>query len=360
MLSDPDTLLIEMERIRTVFQQAHLTLLVTVINAVLTASVLVPVVDIRLLATWTGLIAAVSAGRWGIRRLFLRLQPKPEQLRRWTLLSIAGSLITGILWGFGVLVLCPPIGMYQLFLTFVIGGMCAGAITVNSAHFPTVLAFIIPAGLPLAASFLHGGVRLQVISALMLVIFSVALSFTSLGAHRAFGERIALQLALRRQQHALTVANERLRKEMAERQAAEATLQQAQKMEAIGHLTGGIAHDFNNLLQVVIGNVDLIGRLARDNPRIRDYASAAALAAQRGAHLTDSLLAFARRQSLRAEQADLNAELREFQPLLLQALGETIRLHHPVRFRSSGLQRRFNPFSIRRPEPRDQCPRRHA
>ena len=112
---------------------------------------------------------------------------------------------------------------------------------------------------------------------------------------------------------------------MGERRNAEATLQQAQKMEAIGHLTGGIAHDFNNLLQVVIGNIDLIRRLSGNNTRILDYASAATLAARRGAHLTDSLLAFARRQSLRAEWVDLNVEIKEFQPLLLQALGETIR-----------------------------------
>jgi signal transduction histidine kinase/ActR/RegA family two-component response regulator len=326
MSSDPDTLLIEMERIRTVFQQAHLTLLVTVVNAVLTASVLVPVVDAGLLAIWTGLITVVSAGRWVIRQVFLRRQPAAEQLRHWARLSILGSLTTGILWGVGVIALCPPIGMYQLFLTFVIGGMCAGSITVNSAHFPTVLAFIVPAGLPLAASFFRSGTLLQSVPALMLVIFAAALSLTSLRAHHAFGERIRLQLALRRQQHALTTANERLRKEIVDRRNAEATLQQAQKMEAIGHLTGGIAHDFNNLLQVVLGNVDLINRLSRNNPRVQNYAAAATLAAQRGARLTDSLLAFARRQSLRAEHVDINAVLQEFQQLLLQALGETIHL----------------------------------
>ena len=302
-----------MERIRAVFLHAHLTLLVTVVNATLTAIVLAPVTSAAPLAIWLGLIVAVSAVRWAVRRLFLHRQPKPSEFRLWESLSVAGSLTTGILWGVGSAILCPAIGPYQLFMTFVIGGMCAGATTVHAAHLPTLLAFIIPAGLPLAASFVQSAAVLQVVPAIMLVIFAAALSLTSLRNHRAFGEHIRLQLALRRQQRALTLANERLRDEMIERRNAEATLHQAQKMEAIGQLTGGIAHDFNNLLQVMIGNVELLSRLSCGNDRAW-LRGGRTLAARRGAHLTNS---FSPSPGAVAAGTIDRTDLRE-QPLLLR------------------------------------------
>jgi signal transduction histidine kinase len=323
-LSDQDSQLIEPERIRSVFQQAPLTLVVTVINAVLTAVVLARVVSLKLLTIWVTMIVAVSGARWVVRQRFL-YRATDGLGRPWVALSIIGSVTSGILWGVGATVLLPAAEPYQLFFAFVVGGMCAGTTAVNSAHLPTVLAFILPATLPLAASFLAEGTALLLVSALMILVFASALSLTSLRAHRAFGERIRLHFELSRQARVLRDTNERLVSEVSERQKAEAISHQAQKMEAIGHLTGGIAHDFNNLLQVVTGNLDMIGRLANDNTRILGYVRAAEQAAKQGARLTSSLLAFARRQSLQVERVSVNILLLEFQPLLLRALGSTIR-----------------------------------
>ena len=313
---DPDKSLVETERMRSVFQQAPLVLPVTVINSVLTAIVLHPVVSQKLLSIWVGIIFVVSGIRWAIRQRYLRTLDNGRYKRLRTI-SVLGSLTTGIVWGVGAIVLFPPAEPYQLFWAFVIAGMCAGTTSVNSAHMPTVLAFVLPASLPLAARFIAEQSEPLLVSGLMIVIFAAALSLASLRTHRAFGEHIRLQFALSRQGRALSDANDRLRAEVSERQKAEAILHQAQKMEAIGHLTGGIAHDFNNLLQVVIGNLTMIGRLADDHLRIHRYIQAAEQAAQQGARLTGSLLAFARRQSLRVERVRLNSLLEEFEPLLI-------------------------------------------
>jgi signal transduction histidine kinase len=325
MLSENDACLIEYERLRSVFEHAAVTLSVTVVNAILTAFVLAPLDGTRLSVSWVAAITAVSAVRWVGGRSFLRRRPDGMPCGGWALFSILGSLVTGVLWGICATVMFPAQESYQLFLALVIGGMCSGAVAVNAGHLPTVLAFIVPASLPLAASFFQEGATWRV-SALMIVLFVSSLSGISLAAHRKFGERIRLRIALGREQRKLTEANEQLQQEVAQRRTVEATLQQAQKMEAIGHLTGGIAHDFNNLLQVVIGNMALIRRLGANNPQIVGYAMAAEQAAIRGSELTSSLLTFGRRQAPEAQPVDIGALLQEFEPILLRTVGLTVRL----------------------------------
>jgi PAS domain S-box-containing protein len=138
-------------------------------------------------------------------------------------------------------------------------------------------------------------------------------------ANDALEQRVAARTA------ELEAANRALRAQIAEREQAEAALRQAQKMEAMGQLTGGLAHDFNNLLTVIGGNLDLLKpHIASE--RGRQYHAAAIRGAERGATLTQSLLAFARRQILRPQSLDPNEAIRDFAPILRQAAGETVTL----------------------------------
>ena len=123
----------------------------------------------------------------------------------------------------------------------------------------------------------------------------------------------------------LQAANRRLTTEMQERQRAESALQQARRMEAIGQLTGGVAHDFNNLLTVIVGNLDLLRRHVVDAAGKRLLAAAQG-GAERGARLTGSLLAFARRQPLRPEIVNPNRLIQDFAELLRRAAGEAVEL----------------------------------
>ncbi len=123
----------------------------------------------------------------------------------------------------------------------------------------------------------------------------------------------------------LAAANARLREEIKQRRRAEAALVQAQKMEAIGHLTGGIAHDFNNLLTAVLGNIDRIRARAVD-PKLTRLAENAFMAAERGSKLTAQLLAFSRTQKLATQPVDVNALIRGMSDLLNQSLGPAITL----------------------------------
>jgi signal transduction histidine kinase/DNA-binding response OmpR family regulator len=105
---------------------------------------------------------------------------------------------------------------------------------------------------------------------------------------------------------------------------AEATVRQAQKMEAVGHLTGGVAHDFNNLLQIISANLDLAAADARTDAKTAERLQNAISAVERGSRLTGQLLAFARRQALDPRSTSLGKLLQGMTDLLRRTLGERI------------------------------------
>jgi signal transduction histidine kinase/ActR/RegA family two-component response regulator len=127
----------------------------------------------------------------------------------------------------------------------------------------------------------------------------------------------------------LAAANERLVAEIIAREQAQGALVQAQKMEAMGQLTGGIAHDFNNLLTVACGSLELLEARISDEKSLRLLRSAQG-AVSRGAKLTGSLLAFARKQRLDPVLADLNSVVAEVADLLRRSIGATVEVRHAL------------------------------
>jgi two-component system NtrC family sensor kinase len=126
---------------------------------------------------------------------------------------------------------------------------------------------------------------------------------------------LILAMALRR--------TRRLHAEAERREAAEAALRQAQRLEAIGHLTGGVAHDFNNLLMIVGGSAE---RLRRDltSEKHRRLLDMIMNATSRGESLTRQLLAFSRRQMLTPAVIDLTQRLPELKDMLTGSLRDDI------------------------------------
>ena len=113
-----------------------------------------------------------------------------------------------------------------------------------------------------------------------------------------------------------------------ERETALAQLFEAQKMETIGQLTGGIAHDFNNLLMAVLGSLELLKkRLPDDDARTSRLIDTAIQGAERGAALTQRLLAFSRRQELRPEAVDVSRLIDGMEDLLVRAIGPGVQIH---------------------------------
>jgi signal transduction histidine kinase len=136
-----------------------------------------------------------------------------------------------------------------------------------------------------------------------------------------------LESAVRERTQELWEANQALKSEAAEREAAEAQLRQVQKMEAVGQLTGGIAHDFNNMLAVVVGGIDL-ARRRLNGPRreILAHLNNAMEGATRAAALTRRLLSFARSEPLLPERVEPVGLVQGMSDLLDRTLGERVRV----------------------------------
>lgn len=115
-----------------------------------------------------------------------------------------------------------------------------------------------------------------------------------------------------------------------EREEALAQLFEAQKVDTIGQLTGGVAHDFNNLLMAVLGSLELLKKRIGTDPRSERLLDNAVQGAQRGAALTQRLLAFARRQELRPEAVDLRKLIDGMNDLMTRTIGPAIRIERDI------------------------------
>lgn len=147
------------------------------------------------------------------------------------------------------------------------------------------------------------------------------LAFVSGEAERCFVDDVRILQVL------AEVINNVLQRRRSEEERLRLTesLNQAQKLEAIGKLSGGIAHDFNNMLVPIIGYSDVIlqeGGGEKNRPEILEIRKAAESAAA----LTRQLLAFSRKQILSKRPLNVGQVVRTMRNMLQRLLGEDIDL----------------------------------
>jgi two-component system, cell cycle sensor histidine kinase and response regulator CckA len=117
--------------------------------------------------------------------------------------------------------------------------------------------------------------------------------------------------------------------DVTDRRLMEERLRQAQRMDSVGQLAGGIAHEANNMMSVVLGCADYVLQRSDLPEQVRQDVDQIWRAAKRTAGITQQLLAFSRRQMLQPQVLDLNTTVRELEPILNRALGESrgVRMH---------------------------------
>jgi signal transduction histidine kinase len=139
-------------------------------------------------------------------------------------------------------------------------------------------------------------------------------------------QRGATDYMLKHRLSRLPAAVDRAVTEMRERRDRR---QAQQRLEAIGQLTSGLAHDFNKLLTVVLGNLKFVEEACPDAAVARHLAHMRS-AAERGASLTEQLLAFSRRQKLEPKSTDLADRVAAMRELLQSTMGGGIRVRTSI------------------------------
>ncbi len=320
-------------QIRALYRHTPMVLAVNIINSGLVALVLASYLEQPKWWIFFVLVVALTAARAIIWKRYRRHRRHADLATRWAIIATAGSGFSGLLWGGSSILLLSDNIVEHTFLAFVIGGMCAGALVSLSYYLPAFMAYAYFSVLPLAGGFLLDGRTVFVAMGCMTVVFAAAVTFAAYHFNRAFigGLRLNLILSDRTEEltqrtEELVAVNTRLQAEIAQREAAENQLHQAQKLEALGQLTGGIAHDFNNLLTAVIGNLELAQKRASSDPHFVRSLDAALSAAERGAALIQDLLTFARRKPLHPSAVDVSALINGVEKILKQTMGPSIRL----------------------------------
>jgi len=142
-----------------------------------------------------------------------------------------------------------------------------------------------------------------------------------------------LESRVRERTAQLEQMNQQLRNQIEERERVESTLNQLQRLEAVGQLTSGVAHDFNNLLTVVLGNIGFLEKTLASSAdgKVLQRLGYMRSAAERGAKLTDQLLSFSRRQRLEPRALDLTDIINAMRDLLQSTMGGSIRIDAKLR-----------------------------
>src|SRR4051812_19903243 len=155
------TAAVRSEQVRTLYSQSVPVLLANVVNAAIVSAALWQSAPRALLVGWTALMVLMTAARLALRRRYWQSAPAPEEAGRWAARFTVGSAVAGVLWGAaGATFFDGSRLLPQILMTFVIGGMGAGAAGSLCGHMPAFWAYLLPAVVPLATRLLLFGDRL--------------------------------------------------------------------------------------------------------------------------------------------------------------------------------------------------------
>jgi signal transduction histidine kinase/ActR/RegA family two-component response regulator len=313
------------EQLRLLYANKDLGLGITIFAATILAALQWGIISKSVILGWWVYMILVSAARYAFLQHYrhaLRGSASPQSVDMGKLRAAftIGVAFAAAGWsGAGILLYPPAHPTNQVFLLFVLGGMMLGASSLLVPRPEAFLTFLIPTGLAPAVRLFLQGDKTHFGMALLVALFTLALSISAGRIYRMMESWLRLQIENRDLVQELRTANqetealnqalelrvqertaelhkstEQLRAEIAHRERTEEELLRARKLESLGVLAGGIAHDFNNFLTVVQGNIEVAKAQLNSDQPAQEFLNQAANACQRAAFLSSQLLTFAK------------------------------------------------------------------
>ena len=227
------------ELTRLAYAQVPVAFAITVLNATLLAFVLQGRVDSFLLLSWWTVVVSIAFLRLGLMFRYRRAAPSPATVQRWQTLFILVAIVAGCGWGASSFLLFPAESLaYQLFLTFILGGMAIGAIASMSAIRSAYIGFVLATTVPLILRFFFGEGDLFVIMGVFSTIFIAGILTMAAQFHAAIRESLMLRFERRdllQSHEVLQQSNEELDRRVRERTAELMTTNTALQGEIVEH-----------------------------------------------------------------------------------------------------------------------------
>lgn len=147
-LPENPTPAVRAEQIRLLYSQGSTIQILGIVTALVSVSALWPVADHTLLIIWLCIMISVSLVRLGVNSKFPERSASDESLAIWGNLYIAGTFVSGVIWGILAFLYDPSWpAPYQVILFIVYTGITAGAFNTNSSLFWAFPAFYLPPSL---------------------------------------------------------------------------------------------------------------------------------------------------------------------------------------------------------------------
>ena len=212
--------LLRCEQVRLLYQAIPVSIVATLISSLALAFIEWNVVDNTMLIAWLLGLLVISSGRALLTVAYRKAQPKPAQTSVWEKYFLVGTVASGMFWGAASLIMFPEHSMpHQLFLVFIVGGMCAGAATSLSAIRTMAISFLLLALTPLIVHFFLLGSEISIAMGLMLSVFLILIAFNSIAGCRSTEQNIVLRLESAEREAVLRRAEEALTREAAFRES---------------------------------------------------------------------------------------------------------------------------------------------
>ena len=336
------------EQVRQLYANEPIGMIATAVNATILAFVQWHVVSHSVIVIWLSCMLFLTGLRLLRRYLFKQTLINAENAQLRAIQFMIGIALSGIGWGLTSVLLFPDTSIaHQVFLTFVLGGMVAGAVAALSSLQGVFISFSLAALLPLIARLFLFGDYIHVTMGAMASLFVVLTFATSLRIQRTLVTSLKLRFENRNLIQYLEDAKERLEQinkklasEVSERKQAERALKQAYeelkstqtqliqsaKLASIGELASGVAHELNQPLMVIRSTTQFIQRNINKSKFNLDELMEQLLPVERNTtrmmNIIDHLRAFSRQSKAEFSPQDMNKIIEN----ALEMIGEQLRL----------------------------------